>query len=1010
MGVLRGEFRPERLIEHAVWMRRLAAGLAGDGPAADDLVQDTWLAVLRRPPRRPGPLRPWLARVATNEWRQAKRAARRRERRERDSARPEAQPGPDVLVERLDLERALMEEVHALAEPLRETLLLRYMDGLEPSAIARRQGVAAGTVRWRLHRAHEELRTRLDRRVGGREAWFTLLLPLRGESALAFPGGMLGVIGMKTSAKLGAAAMVLAAAFLGAWRLGLLPILPDDEADAAVAFRPIAPEPADPRSRDRVPSLVAGDSRIALAASPSAAEPRPAPDGRAFVTARIADELDRPIPAARLALCGRELTETAWAGADGVARLALEREEERFGLSLEAWAPGFACATLFTVGERGRTIDLGTVRLAPGGAVAGRVLDPEGRPVSGAQVGVERLGGTRRVLEWRRLFSRGAPGYPAARTAVDGSFRLLGAPAGKVRVWAHAPECLASYSPPVEVRRDEESYGLELRLEPLPNERCISGFVLDPAGGPVAGAKLVFRTDARIVNDLSGRDGGFLLVIADGPLWYDARAEDPEGRWAPVLVQHVEGGMRELELRFEERPEVELRLTDLEGRALEHFAVRVLDAAGGRELDRWPRRQREQGRLELRVPPEPFLVEVDPAGCELLQLGPFDPARVPSPLQACARPVPGLRGSVLAAGEVVPGVSVSLHAEPQGEWRQARLGFAMRFDPRPIESVTSDAEGRFLLTPREARRYWILAETAGHPPAEVGPIDFEPSAGRVDVEVELTTGGAIAGRIHAALEGVPAGTIVGASRGDGRVLTGRADGAGRFRFEALTPGAWRVARVERELSPGDPVFDWARRDEIAEGGVEVFVEAGTTTFVELGRSVPRARLEGRLTIDGRPAEGWSAELATLAGRGGRDVRIDADGRFALEAAPGEWLLVLELGLDEAGETLLTDRVELDESAALSWELGVQTALVELHVPARGVGDTERLAHVRLGPGELIAITRLRPRALEGPIAVPAGFARIVRVPERANPGEIRESEPLIELDLAAGDVRRIDLR
>jgi hypothetical protein len=37
---------PETLLEHATWLRRLAASLVGDPASADDLVQDTWVAAI----------------------------------------------------------------------------------------------------------------------------------------------------------------------------------------------------------------------------------------------------------------------------------------------------------------------------------------------------------------------------------------------------------------------------------------------------------------------------------------------------------------------------------------------------------------------------------------------------------------------------------------------------------------------------------------------------------------------------------------------------------------------------------------------------------------------------------------------------------------------------------------------------------------------------------------------------------------------------------------------------
>src|SRR5262245_37939691 len=123
--------RPEDLLLHAAWLRRLAASLVGAG--ADDLVQETWLAALRHPAARPGPLGPWLAQVLRNLARMRGRAARvRRERRDElvwlESARA-VPPSPEALLDRLEIERLLGRLVAELDEPYRATVLLRYQEG-----------------------------------------------------------------------------------------------------------------------------------------------------------------------------------------------------------------------------------------------------------------------------------------------------------------------------------------------------------------------------------------------------------------------------------------------------------------------------------------------------------------------------------------------------------------------------------------------------------------------------------------------------------------------------------------------------------------------------------------------------------------------------------------------------------------------------------------------------------------------------------------------------------------
>ena len=48
--------RPEDLLAHSQWARALARTLVRDAATAEDLVQETWVAALKRPPRADRPL------------------------------------------------------------------------------------------------------------------------------------------------------------------------------------------------------------------------------------------------------------------------------------------------------------------------------------------------------------------------------------------------------------------------------------------------------------------------------------------------------------------------------------------------------------------------------------------------------------------------------------------------------------------------------------------------------------------------------------------------------------------------------------------------------------------------------------------------------------------------------------------------------------------------------------------------------------------------------------------
>jgi RNA polymerase sigma-70 factor (ECF subfamily) len=171
------------LLSDAVWTRRLAFSLLGDRDSADDVVQETWIAAVQTRPDANQPLRPWLARVlrnraATHRRDHARRAARH-DRAAEVVGQTTSDASPETLLGRMQVQRVLAELITALPEPARQTVLLRYYEGLDSQQIGAIMGVPAGTVRGRLKQAIDQLRDDLDRRhQGNRESWRLALLPL----------------------------------------------------------------------------------------------------------------------------------------------------------------------------------------------------------------------------------------------------------------------------------------------------------------------------------------------------------------------------------------------------------------------------------------------------------------------------------------------------------------------------------------------------------------------------------------------------------------------------------------------------------------------------------------------------------------------------------------------------------------------------------------------------------------------------------------------------------------
>ena len=229
----------EELLAHHAWVSRLAHHLAAS--AGEDVVQDTWLTALRSPPEPGRPARPWLAEVVRNlvrlRWRDQSRRARRERAFQAESGDP-VEP-VDYLYERLELQRFLAEQVLTLEEPLRRVVVMRYVEGLDASRIGQIVGEPAGTVRWRLKTALDQLRAKMDARCGGeRRAWAAVLAPatlVSAASTMTVGGFFMAISKLKTSLIASALILVLLAITALVWRPGGTVL--EDSSDSTAARR-----------------------------------------------------------------------------------------------------------------------------------------------------------------------------------------------------------------------------------------------------------------------------------------------------------------------------------------------------------------------------------------------------------------------------------------------------------------------------------------------------------------------------------------------------------------------------------------------------------------------------------------------------------------------------------------------------------------------------------------------------------------------------------------------------
>ncbi|MDJ0974525.1 MAG: sigma-70 family RNA polymerase sigma factor [Planctomycetota bacterium] len=162
---------------------RVARGLVRDATDADDLVQDALVIAFRNGRVNGRADRAYVRGVLKNLALRSWRDRRRRRRRETHAAAPDLLPDSTQTVTRSETRRMLAADINTLPDVYRVPLMLRYYEELSPQEIARRLDVTPSTVRTRLQRARQRLRTRIDRRYGsGREALGAALIPLALES------------------------------------------------------------------------------------------------------------------------------------------------------------------------------------------------------------------------------------------------------------------------------------------------------------------------------------------------------------------------------------------------------------------------------------------------------------------------------------------------------------------------------------------------------------------------------------------------------------------------------------------------------------------------------------------------------------------------------------------------------------------------------------------------------------------------------------------------------------
>jgi RNA polymerase sigma-70 factor, ECF subfamily len=143
---------------------RLAARLLGDDDAAEDVVQESFLAVLEAADSfdETRSFAPWFYRIVANRCSNARRSRSRRPTEGLTRELVSEAAGPERETEQRRLRERLESALAELPDRQREVLLLYEVEGFTGPEIGEMLDISSGTVRWHLHQARAAMRDILD--------------------------------------------------------------------------------------------------------------------------------------------------------------------------------------------------------------------------------------------------------------------------------------------------------------------------------------------------------------------------------------------------------------------------------------------------------------------------------------------------------------------------------------------------------------------------------------------------------------------------------------------------------------------------------------------------------------------------------------------------------------------------------------------------------------------------------------------------------------------------------
>ncbi len=673
-------------------------------------------------------------------------------------------------------------------------------------------------------------------------------------------------------------------------------------------------------------------------------------------------------------------------------------------------------------------------------SVAGRVADPDGRPVAGARVvvlPVERVEFLRDPAAWRDR---------SARTEQDGTFRVP-VPPGKrfhleVRAHGFAPRVVDFPAAPAGKTVDAGTVRLS-------RGAAVSLVLADEEGHPLSGIP-------------------FRLTVDTGSRWETRTLGEADGKWRGerLVVSGISPGTRRLTLDAGGYATVDLGEVDLEegrtvdlgrvvlrrGPAIEGVVLspagkpvagaevwaRPAGPAGGAASPRKTTRTGRDGRFLLGGLAEDttYTVSVAPGKGPSWE-GTARPGdrleiRLPEPGAVSGRAVLG------GSGKPATPVVVRYHRLDGEENTPSLPGFATSrwLDER---QTFRESDGSFHLENLAPGTYRLAIEHPGALPYTLDRVEV-PEGGKVDLgTVTLDPGVELSGTVVDAVTGEPVpGAVVEQAAEDPFLairrrmdaLSGepeegiRTDGKGRFTLGGLRPGrvalevradGYSSARVETtieegrtpdplrvELSAGGAVEGTVRRpDGTPATGVQVMVMRGMAPDLDHSAETDAA---GHYRIEHLPPGPVSlvAMLADPAAKGGfdpsglqvRTVTVEAGKTLRVDFPEGSGGIVLSGRVLAGGEPVAARLTFVQEGGRIVAAKSDEEGRYRVVLPAPGTWSVAilRLAGgSREGDGGTTVLVATATARLEVPPGVPA-LSRDIPLPVASVRGTVRDPD------------------